>query len=189
MTDRNKNRINFGVPKNLIFITPGAYQFLLDWYLQQYLTEPNKWMIGRKPRLYQASGGTWKLTISERQRILLNHLYGVDIDPQAVEVTKLSLLLKVLEDEQSVISQLSLFKERALPDINNHIKCGNSLIGQYFYNGQPLGLIDEETQYQINAFDWETEFAQVMQTGGFDVVIGNPPYVRQELLGESKPYF
>jgi adenine-specific DNA-methyltransferase len=133
-------------------------------------------MKGKKPRLYQASSGTWKLTISERKRILLNNIYGVDIDPQAVEVTKLSLLLKVLEDEQSVISQLSLFKERVLPDINDHIKCGNSLIGHDFYQSEQLSLIDEETQYHINAFDWESEFHEVMQAGGFDAVIGNPPY-------------
>jgi type I restriction-modification system DNA methylase subunit len=160
----------------------GAYQFLLDWYLEQYLQEPKKWVTGKKPRLYQASGGLWKLTISERKRILLNHIYGVDIDLQAVEVTKLSLLLKVLEDEQSVISQLSLFKERVLPDINNNIKCGNSLIGDEFYQAQQLELLDEETQYRVNAFDWENEFSDVMQAGGFDAVIGNPPYVRIQTL-------
>jgi hypothetical protein len=106
-----------------------------------------------------------------------------------VEVTKLSLLLKVLEDEQSVISQLSLFKKRVLPDIDNNIKCGNSLIENYFYHNQQLGLLNEETLYRINAFDWQTEFADIMKAGGFDVVIGNPPYVRQELLGDSKSYF
>jgi type I restriction-modification system DNA methylase subunit len=167
----------------------GAYQLLLDWHLEQYLTEPEKWLKGRQPRLYHARGGTWKLTIDERKRILLNNIYGVDIDPQAVEVTKLSLLLKVLEDEQSVISQLSLFKKRVLPDIDNNIKCGNSLIENYFYHNQQLGLLNEETLYRINAFDWQTEFADIMKAGGFDVVIGNPPYVRQELLGDSKSYF
>jgi len=167
----------------------GAYHKLLDWHLEQYLRAPEIWIKGKNPRLYQASGSTWKLTVSERKRILLNNIYGIDIDPQAVEVTKLSLLLKVLEDEQSVISQLSLFKERVLPDLNHNIKCGNALIGQDFYQEQQLDLIDEETQYRVNAFDWENEFAQIMQTGGFDIVIGNPPYVRQELLSESKPYF
>jgi type I restriction-modification system DNA methylase subunit len=163
----------------------GAYQLLLDWHLEQYLIEPEKW----QPRLYHTRGGTWKLTIDERKRILLNNIYGVDLDPQAVEVTKLSLLLKVLEDEQSVISQLSLFKKRVLPDIDNNIKCGNSLIENYFYHNQQLGLLNEETLYRINAFDWQTEFADIMKAGGFDVVIGNPPYVRQELLGDSKSYF
>lgn len=80
--------------------------------------------------------GNWRLTTAERRRILLNNIYGVDIDPQAVEVTKLSLLLKVLEgeSEQTIVKQLKLFHERALPDLGNNIKCGNSLIGTDFYN-------------------------------------------------------
>jgi hypothetical protein len=167
----------------------GAYQFLLSWHLEQYLSSPAKWAKGKKPRLYQAQGGLWKLTTTERKRILLNHLYGVDIDLQAVEVTKLSLLLKVLEDEQSVISQLSLFREQVLPNLENNIKCGNSLIGSDFYAGQQRGLLDEETLYRMNAFDWEKGFAGVMKEGGFEAVIGNPPYVRQELLSDSKSYF
>ncbi|MEN8219893.1 MAG: TaqI-like C-terminal specificity domain-containing protein [Pseudomonadota bacterium] len=163
----------------------GAYQRLLDWHLEQYLQAPDKWVKGKKPRIYQSSGGSWKLTVDERKRILLNNIYGVDIDQQAVEVTKLSLLLKVLEDEQSVISQLSLFEKRVLPDLESNIKCGNSLIGNDFYAGQQLELLDEELLYRVNAFDWESEF----KAGGFDAVIGNPPYVRQELLGDSKSYF
>lgn len=61
-------------------------------------------------------GGDWRLTTAERKRILLNNIYGVDIDLQAVEVTKLSLLLKVLEgeSEQTIVRQLKLFHERAL---------------------------------------------------------------------------
>jgi type I restriction-modification system DNA methylase subunit len=80
-------------------------------------------------------------------------------------------------------------KERVLPNIDNNIKCGNSLIGNDFYQGQQLDFENEETWYRINAFDWETEFADVMKAGEFDAVIGNPPYVRQELLTESKDYF
>jgi hypothetical protein len=53
----------------------------------------------KKPALYKSQAGDWKLTTAERKRILLNNIYGVDIDSQAVEVTKLSLLLKVLEGE------------------------------------------------------------------------------------------
>ena len=85
----------------------GAYQFLLDWHRDQYVKDdPYKWAKGQTPRLYQGSGGQWRLTTDERKRILLNNIHGVDIDPQAVEVTKLSLLLKVLEgeDEQTKAS-------------------------------------------------------------------------------------
>ncbi|MBN2515402.1 MAG: N-6 DNA methylase, partial [Deltaproteobacteria bacterium] len=78
----------------------GAYQYLLDWHRDKYIEDsPGKWAKGRNPALYRAPGGEWKLTTAEKKRILLNNIYGVDIDTQAVEVTKLSLLLKVLEDE------------------------------------------------------------------------------------------
>ena len=80
----------------------------------------------------------WRLTTAERKRILLNNIYGVDIDSQAVEVTKLSLLLKVLEgeNEETINQQLKMFHERALPDLGSNIKCGNSLIGPDFFEGQ-----------------------------------------------------
>jgi len=73
----------------------GAYQFLLDWHRDQYITDIKKWSKGKKARIYQSGRDEWRLTTDERKRILLNNIYGVDIDSQAVEVTKLSLLLKV----------------------------------------------------------------------------------------------
>lgn len=170
----------------------GAYQYLLDWHLAWYIGHtPEKWTAGRKPRLVQMSAKDFRLTTDERKRILLNNIYGVDIDPQAVEVTKLSLLLKVLEGEssQTLASQLKLFHERALPDLAGNIKCGNSLIGPDFYDGAQIGLFDDEERYRINVFDWKREFKDIFDAGGFDAVIGNPPYVRQETLGEFKQYF
>jgi len=73
----------------------GAYRFLLDWYLEKYVAEPTK----HKKKLYMGAGGGWRMTSEEKKRILLAHIYGVDIDLQAVETTKLSLLLKVLEGQ------------------------------------------------------------------------------------------
>ena len=157
----------------------GAYQYLLDWHRDQYMADdPEKWAKGRNPALYQVIRGEWRLTTAERKRILLNNIYGVDIDHQAVEVTKLSLLLKVLEgeNEQTLSNQLKLFRERALPDLGSNIKCGNSLIGPDFYDNQLLGFFDHEAQYRINVFDWEKEYPEVFKDGGFDAVIGNPPY-------------
>jgi type II restriction/modification system DNA methylase subunit YeeA len=130
----------------------GAYQYLLDWHRDQYIADdPEKWAKGRKPCLFQGPGGGWRLTTDERRRILLNNIYGVDIDAQAVEVTKLSLLLKVLEDEnaETIGKQLALFQERALPDLGNNIKCGNSLIGPDFYEGQQMSFLDEEEMYRF----------------------------------------
>ena len=170
----------------------GAYQFLLDWHRDKYINDgPENWSKGKNPRIYQSRKGEWRLTTDERKRILLNNIYGVDIDHQAVEVTKLSLLLKVLEgeDEQSIGKQMLLFQERVLPDLSNNIKCGNSLIGPDFYDHQQMSLFDEEEIFRVNAFDWNAEFSEIMKDGGFDAVIGNPPYVRQESLTDFKPYF
>jgi Eco57I restriction-modification methylase/restriction endonuclease TaqI-like protein len=169
----------------------GAYQFLLDWHLQFYTArQPEKWAKGRKPTLVQTGKG-WKLTIAERKRILLNNIYGVDIDTQAVEVTKLSLLLKVLEGEtgQTLQTIFRLFQERALPDLGDNIKCGNSLIGPDFYQQSELPLLTDDEKYRINVFDWHAEFPEIFKAGGFDAVIGNPPYVRQESLASFKDYF
>ena len=79
----------------------GAYQYLLDWHRDWYVgDDPEKHGRGQgSPRSTRRPRGEWRLTTAERKRILLNNIYGVDIDPQAVEVTKLSLLLKVLEGE------------------------------------------------------------------------------------------
>ncbi len=157
----------------------GAYQLLLNWHRDAYLKDnPEAWAKKKNPPIRQNASGEWVLTTDERKRILLNNIYGVDIDPQAVEVTKLSLLLKVLEgaDAHAIEQQMKFFQERALPDLSQNIKCGNSLIGPDFYDGQQLGLLDDGEMHRINAFPWEKEFAEIFENGGFDAVIGNPPY-------------
>ncbi|MEW5966418.1 MAG: N-6 DNA methylase [Pseudomonadota bacterium] len=166
----------------------GAYQHLLDWHLKWYAeNEPQKHASGKNPKLRQSHDG-WRLTVAERKRILINNIYGVDIDAQAVEVTKLSLLLKVLEGETGEtlgLAQMRLFHERALPNLDANILCGNSLIGTDFYDGR-LDL-DEDERRRINAFDWESGFPEVFKAGGFDAVIGNPPYIRIQTLKEWAP--
>ena len=110
-------------------------------------------------------GDEWRLTIAEKKRILTTHIFGVDIDRQAVEVTKLSLLLKVLEGESTETLQMALpsFQERALPNLDNNIKCGNSLIGPDYFTGQLLPDADELRR--VNPFDWEHEFPEVDESG------------------------
>jgi hypothetical protein len=154
----------------------GAYQWLLDYHLQWYGEHPAERQS--RDRTYRRPDGELALTREEKARLLTANLYGVDIDAQAVEVTRLSLCLKLLEGETegTLSGQMALLAERALPDLAANIKCGNSLIGPDFYDGQ-LTLLDEEEQYRINVFDWRAEFPQIMAAGGFDAVIGNPPYV------------
>jgi len=155
----------------------GAYQYLLDYYLNWYLTND----LREKP-IYQSDDGTWRLTTSEKKHILTTHIFGVDIDQQAVEVTKLSLLLKVLENEnqKSLGKQLLLFNTRALPNIDNNIKWGNSLIETDYFKDN--SLIDPQENRRIRPFNWTDEFRDICNSGGFDCVVGNPPYISPELM-------
>jgi type I restriction-modification system DNA methylase subunit len=170
----------------------GAYQLLMDYHLNYYtggltrksdkISQQQQSILKKalkENKIYQLREDEYQLTIEEKHNILLNNIFGLDIDRQAVEVTKLSLLLKLLEGESMESSGL-LFKYsdiKLLPDLSDNIKCGNSLIGSDFYEKGQMSLFqDEETVRRINVFDWEKEFPEVFQKGGFDVIIGNPPY-------------
>ena len=92
--------------------------------------------------------------------VLENNLYGVDLNEESVEITKLSLWLRTAH------------RKRKLSNLNSNIRCGNSLIDDLEIAGN-------------KAFKWEKEFAEVMENGGFDVVIGNPPYVNANDLKKT----
>jgi adenine-specific DNA-methyltransferase len=147
----------------------GAYQCLLEHCLSWYQVNPSP---KHAKAVYQNAKGETCLSIAERKRILITHIYGVDIDRQAVEVTKLSLLLKALEGENdaTLSQQMTFFHERALPNLSQNIKCGNSLIASDF------SMIPEDL-IRVHAFDWPVQFPEAMKAGGFDAVIGNPPYL------------
>lgn len=94
--------------------------------------------------------------------IVTKNLYGVDLNSESVEITRLALWLKTARSRHR------------LQNLENTVKVGNSLIA--------------EAKFTDRAFDWRAEFLDVFAKGGFDVVIGNPPYVRMELIKPVKPY-
>ena len=161
-----------------------AYQYLLDWHLEYYLDHPQE-SKNKIVKIVKKEQEVWQLSIAERKNILSNNIFGVDIDAQAVEVTKLSLLLKVLEggNKETIKreQQLKLLTERILPDLGSNIKCGNSLISTDFYTTQRDldELLDDDERHRINVFDWENTdgFPKIMKSGGFNAIIGNPPYI------------
>ncbi|WIH81412.1 Eco57I restriction-modification methylase domain-containing protein [Brachyspira pilosicoli] len=167
----------------------GAYKYLLNYHKEYFLKNKTKKYMGSRYEIIDESGN---LALWVRKQILINNIFGVDIDSNAVEVAKLSLLLKSFEDSFNVneYGQGSLLNEKILPSLDNNIKCGNSLIGNDFYESH-LDL-DDATLYKINCFDWEEEFKSIFKVGGFDVVIGNPPYIytRNEMFSdEQKDYY
>ena len=160
----------------------GAFQYLLDYH-KNYYSNSGKPSKGNKNSPMTPDG---QLSTAEKKRILLNNIYGVDIDNNAVEVTKLSLLLKCMEGETeaSINQQFKLFNERILPTLDDNIKSGNSLISTDYYDNQ----LDFGEEKKIKPFNWKNSFPEVFKQGGFDVVVGNPPYVRQELISAQKDY-
>jgi hypothetical protein len=172
---------------SLKFLDPscGSGSFLLRVF-ERLCEEHITWLEGhptkqRKENCYRDETGALQLTTHLKRRIMLNNVFGVDIDSRAVEVTMLSLYLKILEGETRTTlgRNHNLFpQETFLPDLTSNIKCGNSLVGSDFYSGEQLSMIGESTvTRKVNALDWNQEFASIMAGGGFDAVFGNPPYV------------
>ena len=199
----------------------GAFQYLIDYHTQWYLEHPEQEVRHAHPSLdfmrevHTDPDGTKRLSVYRKAKILRNNLFGVDIDPQAVEITMMSLYLKALEGEQSQLPP----KQQILPELKYNIMCGNSLIGPDIYDQGVL--FAEGERDRINAFDWNfvpvgpsgarpwggvrkeppdqtpppegraplgpTSIGQVMKDGGFNCVIGNPPYIRIQAMKEWAP--
>ena len=125
--------------------------------------------IGKKDSPITPEGS---LTSNEKKRILLNNIHGVDIDTNAVEVTKLSLLLKCMEGEteNSINQQYQLWHERILPTLDDNIKSGNSLIDTDFYDTK----LDFGEDRKVKPFNWQNAFPNVFAKGGFDVCNRKP---------------
>ncbi|QKJ32871.1 Eco57I restriction-modification methylase domain-containing protein [Mucilaginibacter mali] len=124
--------------------------------------------------------GAHSLTLKGRHAVLLHHIYGVDINPYAVEVTKFSLFLKLLENENSgsVNHFLANHGKKVLPSLDGHIKTGNSLVDESYFTFDLTAINNDELLYKVKPFNWSNEFPFLMESGGFDAIIGNPPYVR-----------
>jgi hypothetical protein len=179
----------------------GAFRRLIEWHEDYYNKHPEK--ISKPPKAEcwldkeHRDGPRYRLTARAKGRILVNNIYGVDIDPQAVEVTVMSLYLKVLEDVDAGL----LMKTALLPPLDGNIKCGNSLIGSDYWDfvwaeqGELFERTDEEER-RVNPFDWDQEFGDIIKYKpgsrdlaegyGFDAVIGNPPWGSKEVLNTDE---
>lgn len=135
------------VVRNIKIVDPacGSGAFLITAF--EYLLSYNKYL---DEKIFDLTG-TQDLFENRTKEILQKNIYGVDLNRESIEITKLSLWLKTAD------------KDKTLATLENNIKCGNSLID------------DPEIAGEL-AFNWEKEFSEVFENGGFDIVIGNPPY-------------
>ena len=105
-------------------------------------------------------------SLESRRQIISDNIYGVDLNEESVEITKLSLFLKLATNS-------GITKGFQLPNLDKNIKCGNS-------------LIDDEEIVGNKAFKWKEEFKEIFDNGGFDIVVGNPPYVSAQIKNLSE---
>jgi hypothetical protein len=150
-----------------------AFEQLCQFHVEWLEAHPDD---RKSTNCFLGTDGRVRLTIGFKRDILLKNIFGVDADPQAVEVTQMSLFLKVLEGEtdQTLARDQRLFPgETYLPDLSHNIKCGNSIIDFSIIDHSDPGTEDLR---RIRPFDWGREFPKIMSAGGFDVVVGNPPY-------------
>ncbi|RYY39751.1 MAG: endonuclease [Chitinophagaceae bacterium] len=168
----------------------GVYDLLLEYHKKYYNDKlSDKKEIDKRSEDFgnaEYLDGQWILTLKLKQNILLKNIYGVDIDAQAVEVTQLSLFLKMLEDETLSTTQTrqgAIFS-KVLPDLTKNIVCGNSLVGTDILNEK---LFSFEEEKGLNPMDYESAFPEVIGKGGFDSIVGNPPW-GAEFDSYSKKY-
>lgn len=139
--------------------------------------------------IYEGPDAAFALTFKAKREILEKNIFGVDINPYAAEVTQFSLLLKLLEDESgpTINDFIARYSLQVLPNLSANIKCGNSLVDEKFYDFIPGALQNDALLNRVKPFIWSTEFPFLAANGGFDAIIGNPPYVRIQNLKKYSP--
>ena len=160
---------------------------------------------GRKKKseiAFQDKEGRWYLAPDFRAALLTHCIHGVDIDRQAVEVTVMSLYLKMLESKLPENWATFWVERQLLPNLDNNIMCGNSLIDErdwFAYAEKAKATLfneDKEIAFRINRFDWTSQtrgFGRLLDPAvgknraGFDCIIGNPPYIRVQELHQWAP--
>lgn len=153
-----------------------AFEYIVNYHIEYYRNHDRE-NAERRGDIYQQAGSTnYILSYEKKRSILKNNIFGVDIDPLAVEVSKFSLLLKALEN--SSLEEAEAFHQRSnqriLPNLDENIKNGNSLVNMAYARFDRSVYQNVPLMNKLKMFDWNTEFGNQK----FDAVIGNPPYIR-----------
>jgi len=174
----------------------GSGIFLIEIfdYLQNIVTEYfNQIQSDDYSELFFKVGNNTTLTIEGKRRIISNCIYAVDIDPEAVEVAKMSLSLKIIDsiDLHESYQEIGIYGNQILNNVGNNVKCGNTLVSYDITEFYPNINNNEEQFFKTNPFDWNSEagFVEIFnENEGFDYIVGNPPYVEVKNYNVEYPF-
>jgi len=166
-----------------------TFDYLQDIFINSYKENPSQEL---NHFFYQNSDLT-TLTIAGKRHLISNCIFGVDIDPEAVEVARMSLSLKVVDSSEFYenYQEIGIFGNQILNNVGNNIKCGNTLVSTDIIEKYPLILSDQEQLFKTNAFDYNSSdgFSEIFNVkGGFDYIVGNPPYVEVKNYNIEYPF-
>jgi len=141
------------------------------------LVAERRWLVSERERV---TGAVALFdTDAVTKAVLSRNIYGVDINEESIEITRLALWLH------------TALPDRPLTSLDTNIRCGNSLIDPDFYKDKQEALFSERERERINVFDWKEAFPEVFnrrrEKAGFDCVIGNPPYVKLQHFRTAMP--
>lgn len=167
-----------------------VYDYLEDIFIELFASSKNP---SFQKYFVETKNGEIIVNLLGKKAIMDNCIFGVDIDPEAVEVAKMSLSLKIVDTSENLESynEMGIFGSKILRGIGNNIRCGNSLVESDILTLFPSIQHNEEELIKTNVFDWSSEHgfkAVFEQKSGFDYIVGNPPYVEVKHYNEEMPY-
>jgi len=166
-----------------------TFDYLQDIFINYYKENPTP----EFSHFFFQNSDLTTLTIAGKRHLISNCIFGVDIDPEAVEVARMSLSLKIVDSSEFYenYQAIGIFGNQILNNVGNNIKCGNTLVSTDITEKYPQIISDQEQLFKTNAFDYNSldGFSEIFNIkGGFDYIIGNPPYVEVKNYNVEYPF-
>lgn len=171
-----------------IFIVE-LFDYLQSVIVEYHSENPNE----KYSSLFFTNEHNTTLTIEGKRKLISDCIYAVDIDPEAVEVARMSLSLKVIDNVEfhENYQEIGVYGNQILNNVGNNVKCGNTLVSYDITEKYSTIIQNEEQLLKTNPFDWRSEqgFAEIFNGNeGFDYIIGNPPYVEVKNYNVEYPF-